>query len=92
MFSLFLLPIYIFITDPVFRRYDVLSREFNNRIILDHYEFFKRRYNDLMKESTGMNIEFVEKFQDPPFNTIEIKSSKRYLKKGSLLKWFKKYG
>ena len=90
--SLFLLPIYLFITHPVFRKYDVLSREVNNRIILDHYEFFKRRYNDLMKESTGMNIEFVEKFQDPPFNTIEIKSSKRYLKKGSLLKWFKKYG
>ena len=90
--SLFLLPIYLFITHPVFRKYDVLSREVNNRIILDHYEFFKRRYNDLMKESTGINIEFVEKFQDPPFNTIEIKSSKRYLKKGSLLKWFKKYG
>jgi hypothetical protein len=90
--SLFLSPIYLFITHPVFRKYDVLSREVNNRIILDHYEFFKRRYNDLMKESTGINIEFVEKFQDPPFNTIEIKSSKRYLKKGSLLKWFKKYG
>jgi len=89
--SLFLSPIYIFITDPVFRKYDILSGKVNNKIILDHYDFFKKRYNDLMKESTGMSVEYPEKYQDPPFNTVKIEPTHKYLKKGTLLKWFDKY-
>ena len=89
--SLFLSPIYIFITDPVFRKYDMLYRKVNNKIILDHYDFFKKRYNDLMKQSTGMSIEYPEIYKDPPFNTVKIEPTHKYLKKGTLLKWFDKY-
>ena len=89
--SLFLSPIYIFITNPVFRKYDVLCRKVNNKIILDHYDFFKKRYTELMKESTGIHIEYPEKYQDPPFNTLKIEPTHKYLKKGTLLKWFDKY-
>ncbi|MFL2628388.1 MAG: DUF4407 domain-containing protein [Candidatus Marisimplicoccus sp.] len=89
--SLFLSPIYIFITNPVFRKYDVLCRKVNNKIILDHYDFFKKRYTELMKESTGIHIEYPEKYQDPPFNTLKIEPTYKYLKKGTLLKWFDKY-
>ena len=44
-----------------------------------------------MKQSTGIHIEYPEKYQDPPFNTLKIEPSHKYLKKGTLLKWFDKY-
>ena len=60
-------------------------------IITEEYIYFKELYSKLMLESTGKKMEFVENYEDPPFNNIQIKPSYRVLKKGSLLKWIKMF-
>ncbi len=90
--ALFLSPIYIFITNPIFREYDIKYRQVNNKIISEHYDYFKKKYSELMKKSTDLDIVYEEKYQDPPYNSIKIHSSEKYLKKGSLIKWINKYG
>lgn len=89
---IFMSPIFIFVTNTSFKNYDRLSREINNKIILEHYDYFKNKYFELMKKSTDLEIAYEEKYQDPPYNSIKIHSSEKYLKKGSLITWFNKYG
>jgi len=87
----FLLPIYMILLNSVFKEYDLKCDEVRKKIIVDEYMFFLEKYKNLMLDSTGKKIVFEEKFEDPPFNKIKIKSNIKTLKKGSLLKWIEKF-
>ena len=58
---------------------------------VDEYKYFLEKYKNLMLDSTGKQIVFEEKYEDPPFNRIVIKSNIKTFKKGSLLKWIEKF-
>jgi hypothetical protein len=89
--SIFLSPFYVFLLTPLFTKYDTECANASRQIITEEYNYFKQLYSKLMSESTGSKIEFVENYEDPPFNNIQIKSSYRELKKGSLLKWIEMF-
>ena len=89
--SIFLSPFYIFLLTPLFTEYDSACYNISNRIIIDEYNYFKAKYPNLMEMSIGNRIELNEKFEDPPFNLVKIKSNIKVLKKGSLLKWFEMF-
>ena len=84
---IFLSPFYLFLLTPLFTKYDTECADASRQIITQEYNYFKELYSKLMLGSTGSEIEFVENYEDPPFNNILIKPSYRTLKKGSLLKW-----
>ena len=88
---IFLVPIYMILLTPIFREYDLKCDELSKKIIVDEYMFFLEKYKNLMLGSTGKKIVFEEKFEDPPFNKIKIKSKIKTLKKGSLLKWIENF-
>ena len=88
--SIFLLPIYMILVTPIFKEYDLNCEKICKRIIFDEYEIFKKNYVKLLK-SVNNDFEFDEKFNDPPFNKIKIKTKIKTLKKGSLLKWIQKF-
>ena len=88
--SIFLLPIYMILVTPIFKDYDLNCENISKKIILDEYEIFKKNYVALIT-SVNNDFEYHEKFTDPPFNTIKIKSKIKILKKGSLLKWIQKF-
>ena len=92
MIVLFISPIYIFLTHPLFIYYDTFSNELNKNIISKEYSLFKNKYNELASQTIGEFHQYHENYQDPPFNTLKIKSSLKILKKGSLLNWFQNYG
>ena len=85
--SIFLSPFYVFLLTPLFTKYDTECADASRKIITEEYNYFKELYSSLMEESTGTKMEFVENYEDPPFNNIQIKPSYIVLKKGSLLKW-----
>ena len=89
--SIFLSPFYLFLLTPLFTKYDTECANASKQIITQEYIIFKELYSKLMLESIGSKMEFVENFEDPPFNNIKIKPSYRVLKKGSLLKWIKMF-
>ena len=89
--SIFLSPFYLFLLTPLFTKYDTECASVSKQIITEEYIYFKELYSKLMLESTGKKMEFVENYEDPPFNNIQIKPSYRVLKKGSLLKWIEMF-
>ena len=68
----------------------LIGEKISKKIILDEYEIFKKNYVALIKRVNN-DFEYHEKFIDPPFNNIKIKSKIKILKKGSLLKWIQKF-
>ncbi len=88
---IFLVPIYMILLTPIFKEYDLKCDEVSKKIIVDEYMFFLEKYKNLILDSTGKKIVFEEKFEDPPFNKIKIKSKIKTLKKGSLLKWIENF-
>tara|TARA_Y100000741_G_scaffold307438_1_gene250242 strand:- start:1377 stop:2339 length:963 start_codon:yes stop_codon:yes gene_type:complete len=91
LMATFLVPIYMILLTPIFKEYDFKCDEVSKKIIVDEYMFFLEKYKNLMLDSTGKKIVFEEKFEDPPFNKIKIKSKIKTLKKGSLLKWIENF-
>ena len=88
---LFLFPIYIFMTDPVFKSYNSKIEKLNFKIIQSDYKLFKSKYSQLLFEKLNEKIEFEEYFEDPPFNKTKKTSEFKILKKGSLLTWLQNY-
>lgn len=88
---LFLSPIYIFMTDPVFKSYNSKIEKLNFKIIQSDYEFFKSKYSQLLFDKLSKKIELEEYFEDPPFNKTKKTLEFKILKKGSLLTWLQNY-
>lgn len=84
-------PIYFFKTNTFFIDYLKEEDKINNKLILEEYNLFKRKYIEQFSLSINENLNFEEKYIDPPFNTKPIVSSTKRLTKGSLLKWFENY-
>lgn len=89
--SIFLSPFYVFLLTPLFTEYDTACASASRQIIIDEYNSFKEMYLIFMMKSMGHELNFEEKWEDPPFNTIKIGPPYRVLKKGSLLKWIEMF-
>ena len=89
--SIFLSPFYVFLLTPLFTEYDTACANASRQIIIDEYNSFKEMYPIFMMKSMGHELNFEEKWEDPPFNTIKIGLPYRVLKKGSLLKWIEMF-
>ena len=89
--SIFLSPFYVFLLTPLFTEYDTACASASRQIIIDEYNSFKEMYPIFMMKSMGHELNFEEKWEDPPFNTIKIGLPYRVLKKGSLLKWIEMF-
>ena len=89
--SIFLSPFYVFLLTPLFTEYDTACASASRQIIIDEYNSFKEMYPIFMMKSMGHELNFEEKWEDPPFNTIKIGPPYRVLKKGSLLKWIEMF-
>lgn len=67
---IFLLPVlikyYISATSSYYERKSVIER----KMIFDEYLLFKKHYSDLFYQKTGKQIQFDERFENPPFNTL----------------------
>lgn len=89
--SIFLSPFYVFLLTPLFTEYDTACANASRQIIIDEYNSFKELYSKFMMKSMGQELEFAEKYKDPPFNSVRVEPSYRMLKKGSLLKWIEMF-
>jgi len=87
----FLSPFYFFLLTPLFTEYDTACAKASRQIIIDEYNSFKDLYPRLMMKSMGQELEYTERYKNPPFNTVRLELSYRVLKKGSLLKWIEKF-
>ena len=87
----FLSPFYFFLLTPLFTEYDTACAKASRQIIIDEYNSFKDLYPRLMMKSMGQELEYTERYKNPPFNTVRLEPSYRVLKKGSLLKWIEKF-
>ncbi|WP_370390235.1 DUF4407 domain-containing protein [uncultured Winogradskyella sp.] len=73
---IFLSPFFIkFTTNPsgFYSRKQMLLQE---KIILEEYQLFKKRYKECFKSKLGLSVEFVENYENPPFNTIRKKDNR----------------
>jgi len=52
-------------------QYEKVIEDRNRHEILYHYHLFKDRYKKITKDVVGEELEFIERFQDAPFNTLK---------------------
>ena len=102
-FFLAIFVILLFLSPLVYKLYSLYKLDFqyeqiiedrNRHEILYHYHLFKERFKQHTKEVFGEEIEFVERYEDAPFNTIKKSDSILKEEKGSfaadLVKEYKK--
>ena len=88
---LYLLPLYLFNRSEYFLNYQIAVEENNKNLVLEEYNMFKNIYVNILSTNSGQKITVNERYEDPPFNTIQIIREEKILKKGSLLEWLIKY-
>ena len=76
--------------DENFKNYFIFEEDSNNYIIQNNWEKYSVKQEKLFFETTGKKILRQNLYQDPPFNKIKSLDKTKYLKKGSLIKWFNK--
>ncbi|WP_289064193.1 DUF4407 domain-containing protein [uncultured Zobellia sp.] len=74
---LFLLPLFLKYFISRSTSYDQIRSELNRNIILDEYENLKQLYPLLLKKNIGRIIELEEHYEDPPFNLIPKKITRK---------------
>ena len=87
--GLFFSPLLLILLNNDFVEYFKLKNKINKSLITDEYSDFIILREQLFAISTGKKINIKSMFLDPPFNLIPIENNRNYLKKGSLLEWFK---
>lgn len=85
-----LYPVYLIMYDENFKSYFIIEEESNNYIIHNNWSKYSEKQEQLFFETTGNKLTRQNLFQDPPFNKIKTLDKTKYLKKGSLIKWFNK--
>ena len=95
LFSIFILlivlsPVYMIMYDANFKSYFKEEEKSNNFIIKNNWKRYSLKQEELFFESTGEKLIRQNIYLDPPFNKIKTPSNKKYLKKGTLVKWFNK--
>jgi hypothetical protein len=51
-------------------KYEQVIDDRNRHEILYHYHLFKERYKKITKELLGEELEYIERYEDAPFNTL----------------------
>ena len=87
--GLFFTPLLLILLNNDFVEYFKLKNKINTSLIKSEYSDFTVLRDQLYIKSTGKEINIRQNFSDPPFNLIPIENNINYLKKGSLLEWFK---
>lgn len=87
----FLLPLYLFNRLDYFLLYQLSVTNIQNKLILSEYNSYKNKYVTLLTSSSGQEATINERYEDPPFNTRIKTRNIKFLEKGSLLKWIKKF-
>jgi len=77
----YLLPFLIKLTHSHQNEYALISSQIMKNIIVDEYTMFKKQYSIVFKRGVDIDIEYKERFLDPPFNLELIGEEK--LKMGS---------
>lgn len=80
---IFSIPVYLIYSISDNSRYYTEKRNYDHDIVLNKYEEFKKRYTLLFKERYNKDIQYVELYEDPPFNKIK-KPAPIYLKSTDL--------
>ena len=76
--------------DENFKSYFIIEEESTNYLIHNNWSKYAEKQEQLFFETTGNKLTRQNLFQDPPFNKIKTLDKTKYLKKGSLIKWFNK--
>ncbi len=63
-------------------QYEKVNHDRNKHEILYHYHLFKERFTKITKEVFGEEKEFIERYEDAPFNTIKKSETILKEKKG----------
>lgn len=81
---LFLLPLIykLFSLYKLGYQYEKVIADRNRHEILYHYYLFKERYKKITIEVLGTEEEFIERYEDAPFNTIKKSETKLKEEKG----------
>lgn len=85
-----LYPVYLIMYDENFKNYFVSEEDSNNYIVQNNWEKYSVKQEELFFHKTGKKLIRQNLYQDPPFNKIKTLDKTKYLKKGSLIKWFNK--
>ena len=85
-----LFPVYLIMYDENFKSYFLIEQQSNNFIIKNNWEKYSVKQEELFFETTGKKIIRQNLYLDPPFNKLRTPDNTKYLKKGSLVKWFNK--
>jgi len=91
-FILAALIVILFLLPLLYKLYSLYSLDFqyekvindrNKHEILYHYHLFKERYRKITAEILGEELEFIERFEDAPFNTLKKQETIVIEEKGS---------
>jgi len=82
-------PIYLIMYDNNFRKYFEEELLSNNHIIKTNWRKYSKQQEDIFYKKTGKKLIRQNLYQDPPFNRKLSIDKTKYLKKGSLVEWFK---
>lgn len=85
-----LYPVYLIMYDENFKSYFELEEESNNYIIQNNWNKYSVKQEELFFETTGKKLIRQNLYLDPPFNRLKTPDNTKYLKKGTLVKWFNK--
>ena len=85
-----LYPVYLIMYDENFKSCFELEEESNNYIIQNNWNKYSVKQEELFFETTGKKLIRQNLYLDPPFNRLKTPDNTKYLKKGTLVKWFNK--
>ena len=83
-------PVYQIIYNEEFKIYFISEEDINNSLIQKNWDKYSVKQEELFLEATGEKMIRQNLYQDPPFNKLKTLDKTKYLKKGSLIKWFNK--
>jgi hypothetical protein len=75
--------------DPTFKLYFEAEEASNNYLIKMYWRKYSKEQEERFYKTTGKKLIRQSLYQDPPFNRLKSIDKTRYLKKGSLVEWFK---
>lgn len=90
IFLVVLFPVYLIMYDENFKTYFIVEEQSNNFIITNNWKKYSKQQEELFFKKTGKKLIRQNLYSDPPFNRIKNIDKTKYLKKGSLVKWFNK--
>jgi len=85
LISIFFLPAYLKNIIPTTEFYYSRKRDIERGLIDREYALFKANYHRIFKASHNVEIDFVELFEDPPYNTTPRWDKRKFLREDDLI-------